>query len=997
MKSLKIAKSPTDWGAKLLNLLNLRPEEGERTLFMFIAYTLTSVGLLWLEQTTIALFLDGFGAEGLPLIYMASALMGSGLGVLYSWLQNNFPLKKVFVIIALLMSMPLIVFRLGLELDNINGFFVLATVFILRLWMDAEEILNDLNSQVAANQLFNIREIKRAYPIIASGLLLGDVISGFSMPLLLWLIGLKNVLFLASLMILLGGGALLYLSNRYKQFFPDTPVRELDDLQPTYASRRTNTSLRKYVIPLFAFFILGEVLYLLVEFQYLGELERAYPNTDEIAGFLGLFSGFVGICELITQWFVSSRAVERLGVFIAAMFLPVSLSILGFFTIVLDLTKIGGFELDSAQILFVGVIVLKFFDELLRYTLIAGIEPFLFQPIPAEIRSSIQTQVQGIAEPLSTGLTGVSIITAVWFIGRLFTDLPDDLRREFQGGIFVGAIVLFSIIWALSALSLRQSYVSLLVQSAEQGRISFSSVDLKAFKRAIIESLDQEGNEEDQRSCIQLLERIDLEGAGEILAPRLVKMSPVLQRQSMEVMLQCPNVVYLSHVQRLIEHKPNLDVLALALRYIWLSQPELETHSLKPYLNERVDSMVRGTAAGLILRRGTVGEQQEAIATLEDLLTSKRERDRMIGIQALEELPVTSRVSQHFIPILLKDESPRVRCVLLEAIAHKELTPYYGALIRGLYYRSTRSAAKRSLVTLGDQALPLLNQLADDLRKPDFIRQQAWTAMAEIGSPEALALLSQRLMNSWGMTRRNLLRILIKVPGDQGIEAVLEHLGRSGVETLIQQELLLLAQLCAAELDLAPDLVTGQAADLLRGALQGIQQDVLDRCFLIMKLLYPFSTIQAAILNLDSDSEISIALGLEILDNTLDVPQKQLLLRVLERRSTAQSLSDLSELMPYEPLSPSDRLRRLLELRHFLSDWTLACCFHLAREQRWMVTKDATLVCLQHPSSFVREAVLIYLKQASPRTCIELLPILTDDPDPLVAAQVNRLKSELSS
>ncbi|MGD2180325.1 Npt1/Npt2 family nucleotide transporter [Lusitaniella coriacea] len=960
---------------------------------MFAFYTITSVGLLWLEQTTIAIFLQGFGAEGLPVIYIASALMGSSLGILYSWLQNNLPLKRVFGTIAVVMAVPLIFFRIGLDIEALNGMFALGTSFALRLWMDAEEILNDLNSQVAANQLFNIREIKRTYPIISSGLLVGDVISGFSLPILVLLIGLKNVILVAATMILFGGWTLLYLSKRYKQAFPDTPVRELDELQPNYSTRRTGSTLRKYIIPLFIFFILGEVLFLLVEFQFFGELERVYPETVDLAAFLGLFSGCLGLFELTTQWFVSSRAVERLGVFIAAMFLPISLSFLGFLTITFDLT--GLLALDSAQILFFGAVMLKFFDELLRYTLIAGIEPFLFQPLPSEIRSSMQARVQGIAEPLSTGLTGASIGAVIWLVSRANPGRSEEVVRQLQGGVFIGAIILFSVCWAFSALLLRASYVSLLVQSAEQGRLGFSNVDLKAFKRAIIDSLDRKTTEEDQRSCIQLLDRIDPEGAGEILAPRLTLFPPRLQHECMEVMLKYPNPNYLGDVQRLIEQKPSLDVLALALRYIWLSQPELETSTLAAYLHDRVDPIVRGTATGLILGRGQPSERAEALTALEAMLTSKREREREIAIQALQQRETDPSLLQRYVPELLQDESARVRCALLEAIANKHLREYYPSLIKGLYYKSTREAAKRALSRLEDEILPLLAALLEDDRKLDFLRSQAGSAIAEIGSQEALNILTQQLMSSWGTHRRNLLRILLKVAGEPGIEAVLNRLGRSGVEQLIEQELLILAQVFAALVDLDPEGVEGTEAEFLYAALEGMQKDIIDRCFLLMKLLYPLSAIQAAILNLDSDSENSMALGLEILDNTIDIPQKQVFIRVLERRPIAERLQDFAELMPYRAMTPRDRVLRLLEFRHFLSDWTLACCFHAARAQRWAVTREATLACLSHPSSFVREAVLSYLKEASPRTCLELLPILRNDPDPLVAAQVDSLKVEL--
>jgi hypothetical protein len=162
-----------------------------------------------------------------------------------------------------------------------------------------------------------------------------------------------------------------------------------------------------------------------------------------------------------------------------------------------------------------------------------------------------------------------------------------------------------------------------------------------------------------------------------------------------------------------------------------------------------------------------------------------------------------------------------------------------------------------------------------------------------------------------------------------------------------------------------------------------------------MKFLYPVGAIQAAAFNLESESRSNMALALEILDNTLDIPHKGAFLGILDRRSTEEKLACLEQLVPYQPMNPSDRLRRLIDLRHFLPDWSLACCFHVARTSHFSFTPEATLVCLRHPTGFVREAVLAYLKAASPRTCVDLLPTLKQDSDPLVAAQVRQMILDL--
>jgi hypothetical protein len=224
---------------------------------------------------------------------------------------------------------------------------------------------------------------------------------------------------------------------------------------------------------------------------------------------------------------------------------------------------------------------------------------------------------------------------------------------------------------------------------------------------------------------------------------------------------------------------------------------------------------------------------------------------------------------------------------------------------------------------------------------------------------------------------------------------VLDRLGRSGIEMLIEHELLFLGQIYAACLDLTSETISGQDVDLLPRSLQELQSDVFERCFLLMKFLYPISAIQAAAFNLESESRSNIALGLEIIDNTLDIPQKPAFLNILDRRSLEEKMACLQEWVPYQPMNPGDRIRRLIEFRHFLPDWPLACCFHVARTAHYSLTPEATLVCLRHPTGFVREAVIEYLKEASPRACLELLPALKNDPDRLVADRVQRMLDEM--
>ncbi len=999
----------------MLRSLNLRSEEVERTVLMFLVYGLTSVGLIWLELSTVGLFLDEFGADKMPWIYIASAFIGSGLGFVYSWLQKILPLRRVIVVVLAMMSVPLFLFRFGIGYENtkIAGISIaFITIFLMWLWVEACYVLNDLNTSITSNQLFNIREIKRTYPLVSSGYLVAGVVSGFSLPVLLHVVGLKNVTLISGLMVATGSILLYYLTEKYRQAFPETAHwtddDEDDDDQQEFTARKITGPLQKYAVPLVSFFVLAEVLYVLVDFQFYSQLEYQNPadgasGASWIASFLGIYEGIQGLFQVATQWFASSRLVERIGVFVTAMILPAGIVILGVLTL--------GTSLGQLVPVFIGLVFLRFLDELLHYTLLETISPVLFQPIPDNIRSGIQTLVNGVGEPLSCGVTGVGILFLLWVTNYILPHQSENQFHDQQSLVFIAVIVLLALVWLFVVWLIRSQYVGLLVKSAERGRLGVTDVDLKALKRAVVETLEKPGGEDEKRACIELLTQIDPKNVGEVLAPILDSLPAVLQRQSLETMLQHPNPAYLEAVRALSEQSLPPEVLALALRYIWLTESEPNIDSLRPYLQPIVDPVVRGTAAALIMRRGDRLQKAEATNTLRQMLTHKQERERVMGTRALGEADYLQGL-RLYIPNLLQDESLRVRCALLDVISSTHSEEYYPSLLRGLGYKSTREAALQAIVKLHNDAIPLLVYLAEDIHKSDLIRLQAWTALGQIGTVEAIDILVSNLVTAWGTTRRNILRILLKMPSEAGIEGVLDRIGRSGLETLIEQELMFIGQIYAGLVDLSgvttygnfsdrdansPGLPGNDTAQLLQRALMGLEADATDRCFLLMKFLYPLDTVQAAAFNIASGQPSLVARGLEILDNTVDIAKKRSLLNLFEQHSEREKLSNLSELMVYKPLAPSDRLRRLLELRHFLSDWALACCFHLAREARWSLTAQQTLVCLQHPTGFVREAVLAYLKIASPRALLELLPRLQDDPDNLVSAQVEEMMAELGA
>ena len=188
-------------------------------------------------------------------------------------------------------------------------------------------------------------------------------------------------------------------------------------------------------------------------------------------------------------------------------------------------------------------------------------------------------------------------------------------------------MICLGVIWLL-----QKGYVELLVSSAEQGQMNALNIDLPLFKQVVIKTLAEKGTEADKTLLHELLSQFDLQGAVEVLASMLVKRSRDLQKSSLEVMLNAgANAAYLPEVRTLLaQRQENLtpEIFALSIRYIWLAEENPDLGKLEEYLHPRENSLIRGTAAALLLRQGTPMQKVAAMHTLRKMLTHKLELEK---------------------------------------------------------------------------------------------------------------------------------------------------------------------------------------------------------------------------------------------------------------------------------------------------------------------------------------------------------------------------------
>lgn len=1046
--------------SRALRVMNLRSEEAGRTFWMFLSYAATSVGVLWLEATASALFLEQYSADKLPLIYLSSTILSIFLGFLYGLVQAIIPLRWVIVLVSVMMALPVLAFQQGLILPAgamIGGFGAFkAVVLCMRLWLQVVYVLNDTNTTITANQLFNVRELRRTYPLISSGVLVADAASGFLLPLVSGRFGLSGVTMVAFSMMMLGSVILLYITRKQSRFF-DTTLRRRESAN-LESGRVLQGQAMNYRWMLLLFFVLAEMIFLLLDFQFSKELEsmgavtflhqlgQAQNQSERIASFLGIFQGVLGIFELIVQWFASRWVIEKLGVFGTTGILPTLMVTVGGLVAMLStvpsLFPVFAMKVESISsgaMIFWSIVLLKFLYELFHFTLLASIGPVLFQPVPQKLRNIVQTSVRGNAEPIANGITGILLLGLIAF------GWQEILGSYWRGAIFM-ILVLLAGVWIGVIYALRRQYSEILILSARQDLLSgrtTSESALRELKRAAISALSQPGMEESQMGCVELLLQVDPKSALDVLVPMLQQLPEVAKCRILGVMQHEPNREYAIAVSRLITPQQPGPVVAAALRYIYYADREQgrSVQQLLDYLSPHAPAMVRATASVLLLEFGNRDQRAKATNLLRLMLTNHSQDERQASCAAIRNLKYLQALQLYILEIVKRETDLEVRCAVLDVVAATHFEKCYPALVEGLRQPETRGAAIKAFLLLKDEALPLLQPLAQNWRESDAVRTAAWNIIGQVGSSESIDFLLQQLPIRWSNDRTNILRALVKIQNTNGTDSIADALGRAEIEALVEQDLMLIGQVTAAILDITGRVKSRDLEEMLYRSLQGVQSDAIDRIFLLMQFLYESETIQAAAYSLKSGFTDDMAQGLEILDTKVDIPQKRALLVILEnsmslhnkvsqapslkkqtRRSKKNAklpvlsqtkvpkavqwrlsrrekiglelqLQSLSSSLNYQALEPLDRIKQLLDLRHFLSDWVAACCFHLVRSEGWTLEREQILSGLRGGSSLLRESAMLYLYNAQQRSetksaFLKVLPRMQNDADPLLRRQI---------
>lgn len=425
-------------------LFNIHVHEWQRILYLYGIYFLFMVGIGWGGAVVSASFLTQVGIEFLPVAFVVEAIITVVAVAFYSAFVDRVPNDKLLIAILGVGFVVAAIGRFILAFDAPTLafpilyllFLVIANMFPLQWWNYIDEFYDTLTA-------------KRAVPFIASGLQVGTIIAGLTLPALNNLITPNNVIVLWMLS-MVGAAAFIWYM----------PQLTGDKIAGGIQARTTETlpyrkSIREgydYIVKSkFLIWMAANTLFLTILMAFVGyQADKILLDnlevTENLANFIARLMGLINFIMLPIQILMFSRIVSRMGVENTNLIFPVG-----------SVTIVGAMLMLPANILIGSLGV--FNRTAFRKTFQNPVEILMYNTIPLRVKGRIGAVIAGAVTPLGGIIGGLSLIV-----------LLPVIKDRWQMAILMGgvAILYVGVSWIL-----RREYTSALLQTLEDEDFSF--------------------------------------------------------------------------------------------------------------------------------------------------------------------------------------------------------------------------------------------------------------------------------------------------------------------------------------------------------------------------------------------------------------------------------------------------------------------------------------------------------------------------------------------
>ncbi len=296
----------------------LRIEPGEESMVLILLAQSVFLGIFFgaFDISAHALLLSVFDERMMARGYIVSGLTGIFLIILYTMTQSRMQIyNKTSISLTTVTALTLILW-VTMILSSEKW-----VVFIVFVMFGPLNILAMLGFRETTDHLFSLSQKNRLIRILDTGIIAGIIIISYSIPVLLsvkfglhniFLVGLVSVLFASIIQMTFGARLMAFAGSGIKQ--PEKSQNERPELSLTVKDNLSG-AITIYIVfsVITAFFI---------QYSFMAVTRERYPAGDDIAAFLGIFTGSMMVFSLFLNWFAFSWLIRNYGLRVCLVISP---------------------------------------------------------------------------------------------------------------------------------------------------------------------------------------------------------------------------------------------------------------------------------------------------------------------------------------------------------------------------------------------------------------------------------------------------------------------------------------------------------------------------------------------------------------------------------------------------------------------------------------------------------------------------------------------------
>ncbi len=807
--------------------MDIRTGERRVVATAFLALFFFMIGHALLETARDALFLEALPATQLPFAYLAIAVVSYVVTVVIRQFQasdKRVLLVALFVAILGASVLWLIWPKMGSE-----KFYVLyvwtgtvATVVVLQFWLY-------MGSRFPSGQA------KRVFPGIGAGAIVGASMGSFASGALSSWISASQLLVLVVVPFAVSIGCVIWIPEG------DT----------TTARPKLNTSTKsrlslysRYTRSMVLLALIGTVALTCADYLFKSSMAHHVAPGD-LARWFGLTYGVIGLGALGIQLLVAPILLRSVGVIRSAALLPILLVGLGLVGALFPVVVVA--------------LLIKAVDGSLKHSVYNTSFELMVLPLGEHQRKATKRLVDVFGKRGGQALGSIVLLLLTYYTSHAAT------VAVLLATVTVGWLVLIG--------TLRSPYLGLfrdrLVRGEMRSDVGLLPVDLHQLE-AMIRTL----NSDEPSEVIAAMELLDFHDRSHLI-PALILYHPdrYVVLKALDIFVKHKRSDFSKIALTLMYNNDDDEVRAAAIRAKSAVDPEEDR--LREFIKDSSD-LVRATAL-VAMTTNNLAQSEDTTAMLHAIVASGTIRGKIALAQAIRDQPDERLLP--VLPPLLKTKNQRLTIMAIWAVEKNPSLQLLPSLIPALAPASTRSYARRAILSIGPAAIESLDKILANDATPLQIRRHIPRTISRFIEQDSVDILTKHLrLQSDGMIRYKALR---------GLGRLVTQLPTATIDTKTIQKtlhanLMRIGRLLGwkAVFDDSPH--KGIGMELLVDLLADKIENAVERVFRLVALLYRKSDLEDIFVSARSPSRGVRDSALELISAWEASPAKQVVLAVLD-------------------------------------------------------------------------------------------------------------------